>query len=268
MKPFFKPARKTRLSSAEKKYIQYAKSQWSQWSRKESEGTSMATHFGRHLPDLNSQIQRFLKNRKNIVIHEIGIGAGKWGAYAQDAEPTEPYELMNLARQAGKKAELFAMDINENAVQKARAMRTVNPANVIFTRAEDHDYFRSRFFPGQQQRRRMVAKIGMSGVHKSVRTPVVKIPRDVKARMHFTKGNILTSTPAKKSDLSVCFNVLQYYPNNEKQIIVNNIASAMKKGAYFITDDEASTVLLGKAGLRKIKTASKFPYYMIFKKIR
>lgn len=65
-------------------------------------------------------------------------------------------------------------------------------------------------------------------------------PKEYKEKAKFSGMDIVSSSPAKKADLTVCLKTLQYVKGNRKEFAFRNLKNSTKKGGYMVIDKKLS----------------------------
>lgn len=231
--------------------------------------TSTITAFGRNIshlfPELKYRIGKIKK--KEIVVHEIGIGANHAGG-------TEPYELYRLVENAGKKPTIFAIDHNRDVLKKIAKVNKISEDILV----DKLRYFK-KIFPKQRKTIRRIESKNEDFAETAFSRYNVraKIPVRAKQGVHLVHADIKTSAPAKRADLTCCFHVFEHYEAPQQEQILRNISDAMNRSGYFVTDAEG----IGKTnpekfGFKEVKFGQRTidgsnlaeSYFKIYKKVK
>jgi len=178
--------------------------------------------WGETFEDLQKYIKRMRKDK--IVVNDIGIGARKWGIPIKSPQTYEPYELSKMISDIGKKPDIYGYSLRSKTAKKLK--RTF--INVIPFWFELHN-------------------------NKKI--------QEMKESVKLGQLDIVTGTPARKADLTVCLQTLLHiYPKISRKSAIKNLVDSTRKGGYIVINEILTPAEQRFFGLNSKKIRDAFLY--------
>lgn len=202
---------------------------------------SKDTGSARHSRVLNALRNIVNRNKeKNVIINDIGIGMkSEFHPLKLDSElkTFEPYEISNMILQSNKNPNIFAYSLRKETVNELN--KKTLPVDIDTTFDAEHK-------------------------------------EKIKNSVQFGKMDIITATPIRKADVTLCLNVLLYLRKPQAKVAIRNMTDSTKTGGHIITDTKLLPQELKILGLsqhfRIIKEKSRYKWkdetVYIYKKLK
>jgi len=247
--------------------------------------SDLGTFFGRHSKVYeflgNKIIPKLMKDYDRIVVNDIGLGL-------TDEPSTEPYELANQLEKNEAEYDIYAFDIDSKVVEAAKKLEKIDliSQRLLNIWLEKPDLLTRLKEWWNYQRNKNIHNLVINtyGMRKKSVEYIkafftenqeynegelfVHIPESVKQKIHFQIADIITTTPANRSDITFFANVLQHLPDGDAEVALTNVVNLTKEGGYLFLDAYSypKDIKLSKYGLSRATIRSFGPGQILLKK--